>query len=210
MCGIFGIYEQESSQSKTDTFYKLGKYSESRGKEASGVCIIENNKTFVTKYSNKFSNSKVRNLLSKNKNSKNQTFVGHTRLETSGSNKIFMNNQPIESENVIVLHNGIITNFQYLNEKYGFTENIELDSFVINELIEKNLDLSNLKKTIVESFKELYGEVSVFIYFKKLNLSVIYTNTGSIYYTTLNNKISLFSSEEWITKKISKNKNSKI
>ena len=44
--------------------YNLGKFSESR-KEASGICVIENDKTFVTKYSDKFSNSQVRNLLSK-------------------------------------------------------------------------------------------------------------------------------------------------
>ena len=207
MCGIFGIYEQDSNQPKTDTFYNLGKFSESRGKEASGICVIENDKTFVTKYSDKFSNSQVRNLLSKNKDSKNLTLVGHTRLETSGSNKEFKNNQPIESENVIVLHNGIITNFEYLNKKYDFTENVELDSYVINELIEKNLNSTDLKKTIIDTFKELYGEVSVFIYFKKLNLSIIYTNTGSIYYTILKNKISLFSSEEWITKKFARNDN---
>ena len=52
-------------------------------------------------------------------------------------------------------------------------------------------------------FHELEGEASILVYFKKEKKFLIYTNTGSIYYTSNQAKIKLFSSEEWITNKFS-------
>ena len=37
MCGIFGIFDNN----KSDMFYELGKLSESRGKEASGLMVLD-------------------------------------------------------------------------------------------------------------------------------------------------------------------------
>ena len=58
-----------------------------------------------------------------------------TQGQTSGS-KHNQNNQPVETESLIVLHNGIITNYKHLNKKYSFDRNTELDTYVINELFE--------------------------------------------------------------------------
>ena len=95
MCGIFGIFEEDKN--KDNLFYDLGGLSESRGKEASGLMIIDGAEPVIKKYSSKFRNNRVKEFLKEQKFSKNAKYFGHTRLETSGSNKDNLNNQPIVS-----------------------------------------------------------------------------------------------------------------
>ena len=47
MCGIFGIFDNN----KSDMFYELGKLSESRGKEASGLMVLDGSEISIKKYS---------------------------------------------------------------------------------------------------------------------------------------------------------------
>ena len=132
MCGIFGIFDNN----KSDMFYELGKLSESRGKEASGLMVLDGSEISIKKYSNSFQNSDVKKYIKNKKFSDKSKYFGHTRLQTSGSSKHNQNNQPVETESLIVLHNGIITNYKHLNKKYSFDRNTELDTYVINELFE--------------------------------------------------------------------------
>ena len=46
MCGIFGYFNLNDSQ----VFYDLGKYSETRGKEASGYMRIDKNNSDILKF----------------------------------------------------------------------------------------------------------------------------------------------------------------
>ena len=57
MCGIFGIFEEDKN--KDNLFYDLGGLSESRGKEASGLMIIDGAEPVIKKYSSKFRNNRV-------------------------------------------------------------------------------------------------------------------------------------------------------
>ena len=203
MCGIFGIFDNN----KSDMFYELGKLSESRGKEASGLMVLDGSEISIKKYSNSFQDSDVKKYIKNKKFSDKSKYFGHTRLQTSGSSKHNQNNQPVETESLIVLHNGIITNYKHLNKKFSFDRNTELDTYVINELFELFLKNNSLIEATNLVMQELEGEASLFIFFKKEEKFFIYTNTGSIFYTDNNNELVLFSSEEWITKKISDQKN---
>ena len=203
MCGIFGIFDNN----KSDMFYELGKLSESRGKEDSGLMVLDGSEISIKKYSNSFQDSDVKKYIKNKKFSDKSKYFGHTRLQTSGSSKHNQNNQPVETESLIVLHNGIITNYKHLNKKYSFDRNTELDTYVINELFELFLKNNSLIEATNLVMQELEGEASLFIFFKKEEKFFIYTNTGSIFYTDNNNELVLFSSEEWITKKISDQKN---
>jgi len=203
MCGIFGIFDNN----KSDMFYELGKLSESRGKEASGLMVLDESEISIKKYSNSFQDSDVKKYIKNKKFSDKSKYFGHTRLQTSGSNKYNQNNQPVETESLIVLHNGIITNYKELNKKYSFYRNKDLDTYVINELFELFLKNNSLIEATNLVMQELEGEASLLIFFKKEEKFFIYTNTGSIFYTDNNNELVLFSSEEWITKKISDQKN---
>lgn len=203
MCGIFGIFDNN----KSDMFYELGKLSESRGKEASGLMVLDGSEISIKKYSTSFQGSDVKKYIKNKKFSDKSKYFGHTRLQTSGSSKHNQNNQPVETESLIVLHNGIITNYKHLNKKYSFDRNTELDTYVINELFELFLKNNSLIEATNLVMQELEGEASLLIFFKKEEKFFIYTNTGSIFYTDNNNELVLFSSEEWITKKISDQNN---
>ena len=109
MCGIFGIFEE--SNKKQQLFYDLGCLSESRGKEASGFVVIDDENLFIKKYPTKFRNNNVKSFLNNLKTVNDIKLFGHTRLETSGNNKNPFNNQPIETNEITILHNGIITNY---------------------------------------------------------------------------------------------------
>ena len=59
MCGIFGYFDLENSK----VFYDIGKYSETRGKEASGLVNISQNTQKILKFPVPFSNKKVKKAL---------------------------------------------------------------------------------------------------------------------------------------------------
>ena len=95
MCGIFGYFNLNDSQ----VFYDLGKYSETRGKEASGYMKIDKDNSNIIKFPLPFSDNSVKNHILKDKNQKNNnTFIGHTRLKTHGDESLEANNQPVFSK----------------------------------------------------------------------------------------------------------------
>ena len=82
MCGIFGYFDLNGPE----IFYDLGKYSETRGKEASGYMSFEKNTHTVRKFALPFSNNQVKLNILENQN-QNKTYIGHTRLKTHGDEK---------------------------------------------------------------------------------------------------------------------------
>jgi len=98
--------------------------------------------------------------------------VAHNRYTTAGAVKK-TNSHPFFNKRFIWMHNGHISNYSLLSEKYGF-KNINVDSQIIGELLfrrckNKTNILPDLKKTL----EELTGGFSVFLYDKK---------TGNLYY----------------------------
>lgn len=202
MCGIFGYFNLENSE----IFYEIGKYSETRGKEASGFLNITQDSQDIFKFPIPFSNRSVKKKLKKIGSFSNQsTYIGHTRLKTHGDENLNKNNQPIESENLAVVHNGILVNYKELINDFELNAISDLDSEVIvlmiNKYLKNDLNLIDALKQAIENFA---GEVSVAGSFNKGHKYFLYSNTGSIYYLKKQNKIIFFSSEEWITKLVAK------
>ena len=202
MCGIFGYFNLNDSQ----VFYDLGKYSETRGKEASGYMKIDKDNSNIIKFPLPFSDNSVKNHILKDKNQKNNnTFIGHTRLKTHGDESLEANNQPVFSKNTFIVHNGIIVNYIDLIEEYNLKTESDLDSEVIPQLINYFLENNNFSTSLKTTIKSLSGEVSISGYNSDNQKYFLFTNTGSIYYLLNNGKIVFFASEEWICKKIQKN-----
>ncbi len=197
MCGIFGYFDLKGPQ----IFYDLGKYSETRGKEASGYMCITDATYKVKKFPLPFSSNIVKSNIFEN-NNENKTYIGHTRLKTHGDEKLERNNQPVSSRDTVIVHNGIIVNHRDIQESFNFSTDTELDSEVIPLLINHYLSKNNLLDSLKLSIEQLSGEVSISGTHIQSEMYFLYTNTGSIYYLTENNKIIFFSSEEWITKEI--------
>lgn len=202
MCGIFGYFNLNDSQ----VFYDLGKYSETRGKEASGYMRIDKNNSDILKFPLPFSDSSVKNHILKDKSQKNKkTFIGHTRLKTHGDERLEANNQPVLSKNTFVVHNGIIVNYKDLIKEFNLKTESDLDSEVIPQLINFFLENNDFSISLKSTIEHLGGEVSISGYNSDTQKYFLFTNTGSIYYLINNGKIVFFSSEEWICRKIQDN-----
>ena len=163
---------------------------------------ISKNNQVIYKFPLPFSDKKVGISIKKDhsKNASN-SYIGHTRLKTHGNEEQDENNQPVFSEDISIVHNGIVVNYQKILKDFNFKLSSELDSEIIVLLLDYYLKNSNINEALPQTIENLSGEVSIAGTYKKGEYFFLYTNTGSIYYVLNKNKLMYFSSEEWITKK---------
>ena len=189
MCGIFGLNTYSISKNDIKIFEKLGILSESRGREASGWASFNNSEISIFKSPKPFSSTEnIANLRKLYNKEISSWLVGHTRLKTHGEESIPDNNQPCTIDGDFLVHNGIITNYQDIINKYNFKFQSELDSFTILKMINHygNLPDNYFETALTKTINQLKGEVSICGYSKKFNQFYLYSNTGSIYYMTQN------------------------
>ena len=191
MCGIYGYINTKKDVDKKNlrsTIKNLFDLSESRGKEAAGIAISTENKISIYKDSvsaSEMQKSKEYKLfLDETMNFKESVAIlGHARLVTNGFQAINANNQPVCKHNMIIIHNGIIVNDNELWEKYSsMHRNANVDTEVIPSLINYFLESgSSLVDSLVKTFHEIKGEVSIGMLFSNSNIMVLYSNTGSLF-----------------------------
>ncbi|MBN2396287.1 MAG: hypothetical protein JXC36_07485 [Candidatus Atribacteria bacterium] len=210
MCGIFGLINNNAENSGK-IFRSLFLLSESRGKEAAGFAIRDQDviKVYKTPYpaSNLVRNDIFKNevLNLKNKFEKQFFGIGHSRLVTNGYEQYDINNQPIIKHGMIVIHNGIIVNYHELWKKYSIANRIsELDTELIPTILDNKISEGNsLGDAIKFLFNEIYGMTNIALISEKYNNLILATNNGSIYYVNdLNNDFFVFASENFILKKL--------
>ena len=107
--------------------------------------------------------------------------IGHVRWATHGvPNSV--NAHPHSSENVSVVHNGIIENSTLL-KKYllgkGHKFKSQTDTEVIVHLITENLKSSELQEAITKTLKQLHGSFALGIIFKDMPDLIIGARRGS-------------------------------
>ena len=105
-------------------------------------------------------NSRVFAALQRFSKSK-KTFIGHTRLKTHGDQFQNENNQPIKYNNLSIVHNGIIVNYEKLLKEFNLSPRSQLDSEVILLLLGHFLDKDNLESALKQTIKKLSGEASI-------------------------------------------------
>jgi asparagine synthetase B (glutamine-hydrolysing) len=218
MCGIFGIIANQGLNLKTlelnSAINSLFKLSESRGKEASGIAIKNDESIFVYKQPTSASqmiNSKIYKKLFKqafNKKIKSPfSVIGHSRLVTNGLQTLRNNNQPVIKKGSVGIHNGIIVNVDNLWNKYkNLKKEYEIDTEVFLELVNLFRTKGNsIPKAIQQTFKQIKGAASVALVFNDSPNLVLATNTGSLYtLTTAKKEIFIFASEKYILKMFAK------
>lgn len=139
MCGIFGLVVQNPDQFSQQKIKKiidlLFLFSETRGKEASGIAISTKSKIQVFK---KCARGKVFKNLPELKKTfseiKNTPFciMGHTRMFTNGNQFLSGNNQPVLKKSLVCIHNGIIVNAEQLwKENTQLKRNYEVDTEIL-------------------------------------------------------------------------------
>ena len=175
MCGIIGI---ASNKSVSANIIQSMKKLEYRGYDSSGIATIVDGNIDEKKCAGRVEN--LEKILFKSP-SNGFLGIGHVRWATHGMPSL-VNAHPHSSEEVSVVHNGIIENSNELKkdlEKKGYKFKSQTDTEVITFLLTdflKNFDLIN---TINKTLEKLNGSFALGIIFKKYNNIVVGARRGS-------------------------------
>jgi glucosamine--fructose-6-phosphate aminotransferase (isomerizing) len=222
MCGIFGCVISKSasieSREVERILRKLALYSESRGKDSSGLAVLNSNERKIQvlkgniRIKSLLDSSKAKELIKKSLNPKNfnefnYLSFGHARLVTDGSQLIDYNNQPVIKDNLVTIHNGIIVNADRLwTKNQDLNRDYQIDTEIINSLLNKNLKSEeNIFQSVDKALNQLEGSYSIASYIGEMNALLLATNTGSLYFKSDFESYLFFASEEFYLKELDKN-----
>ena len=175
MCGIIGINSnKEVSSPILSSLRKL----EYRGYDSAGIATLNNGYIQEVKCEGRVDNLE-KNIV-KNKLLGN-IGIGHVRWATHGIPST-LNAHPHSSENVSVVHNGIIENSTLLKKflvKKGHKFKSQTDTEVIVHLITEYLKKNNLRDTLTKVLKKLHGSFALGLIFKDEPDLIIGARRGS-------------------------------
>ena len=175
MCGIIGIASNKSVSSNIIQSLKKLEY---RGYDSAGIATIKNGYIDEKKCTGRVDN--LEKILFKNP-SDGFLGIGHVRWATHGiPNQV--NAHPHSSEEVSVVHNGIIENSSELKknlEKKGYKFKSQTDTEVITFLLTDFLRDFDLIETINKTLEKLKGSFALGMIFKKHNNIVVGARRGS-------------------------------
>ena len=175
MCGIIGISSNKPVSANIMNSLKKLEY---RGYDSAGIATLSDGDINEVK-----SEGRVENL-EKNFDLKvlsGNIGIGHVRWATHGvPNSI--NAHPHSSENVSVVHNGIIENSTLLKKhliNQGHKFKSQTDTEVIVHLITENLKSSELQEAITKTLKQLHGSFALGVIFKDKPDLIVGARRGS-------------------------------
>ncbi len=175
MCGIIGIASDKSVSSNIIHSLKKLEY---RGYDSAGIATITKGEIKEIKCIGRVDN--LEKILFKNP-SDGVLGIGHVRWATHGA-PTEVNAHPHSSEDVSVVHNGIIENSNELKidlEAKGYKFKSQTDTEVITFLLTDFLKDFDLIKSIQKTLAKLHGSFALGIIFKKFNNVVIGARRGS-------------------------------
>ena len=175
MCGIIGI---ASNKPVSINIINSLKKLEYRGYDSAGLATLDNNLIDEKKCSGRV--DELEKILFKNPSNGN-IGIGHVRWATHGIPNI-VNAHPHSSEEVSVVHNGIIENSDELKkdlEEKGFKFKSQTDTEVITILITQYLKNSEPLESVFKTLKKLKGSFALGIIFKNHKDIIIGARRGS-------------------------------
>ena len=177
MCGIIGIVSKNQVVGRLIDGLECLEY---RGYDSSGVAAVNKEEIFYSK--------SVGKLISlKNKLKHNTTDgcvgIGHTRWATHGE-PTEMNAHPHVTENVAVVHNGIIENYAEIKnelQKKGVRFNSQTDTEVVANLVEEKISKEKYSplEAVRLTIERLRGSFALCFIFRGLENLLITTRSGS-------------------------------
>ena len=175
MCGIIGI---ASNKPVSINIINSLKKLEYRGYDSAGLATIDNNLIDEKKCSGRV--DELEKILFKNPSNGN-IGIGHVRWATHGIPNV-VNAHPHSSEEVSVVHNGIIENSDELKkdlEDNGYKFKSQTDTEVITILITQYLKNSQPLDSVFKTLKKLKGSFALGILFKNHSDMIIGARRGS-------------------------------
>ena len=175
MCGIIGI---NSNKPVSATIINSLKKLEYRGYDSAGIATLSSGLINEIKSEGRVDNLEKNSLV---KNMEGTIGIGHVRWATHGSpNSI--NAHPHSSQNVSVVHNGIIENSTLLKKflvSKGHKFKSQTDTEVIVHLITEHLKTENIVNSIKKTLKTLHGSFALGIIFKDKPDLIVGARRGS-------------------------------
>ena len=185
MCGIFGITSRKTVN--LSELKKLASLAQQRGKDSSGLIVGKK-----SKYTPYKADNSIMNLIHNADLEDANLLLGHSRLITNGH----ADNQPVIRDKIMVLHNGIITNFEELWEEIPEKRKLNIDTEIIAGLAENYLKKNDLDGLSEYILSKCNGVVACAIILLNLGKLIIFSNNGSLFYSEHNENF-YFSSEEY-------------
>ena len=175
MCGIIGI---NSSKPVSSTIINSLKKLEYRGYDSAGIATLYSGLINEVKSEGRVDNLEKNSLV---KNMEGTIGIGHVRWATHGLPNS-LNAHPHSSQNVSVVHNGIIENSTLLKKflvNKGHKFKSQTDTEVIVHLITENLKTDNIIDSIKKTLKALHGSFALGIIFKDQPDLIVGARRGS-------------------------------
>ena len=175
MCGIIGI---NSNKPVSATIINSLKKLEYRGYDSAGMATLYDGLINEVKSEGRVENLEKNSLV---QNMEGTIGIGHVRWATHGlPNSV--NAHPHSSQNVSVVHNGIIENSTILKKFLigkGHKFKSQTDTEVIVHLITENLKTENIVNSIQKTLKSLHGSFALGIIFKDQPDLIVGARRGS-------------------------------
>ena len=175
MCGIIGI---NSNKPVSDTIINSLKKLEYRGYDSAGIATLSRGLINEVKSEGRVDNLEKNSLV---KSMEGTIGIGHVRWATHGlPNSV--NAHPHSSQNVSVVHNGIIENSTLLKKfliNKGHKFKSQTDTEVIVHLITEHLKTENIVNSIKKTLKALHGSFALGILFKDQPDLIVGARRGS-------------------------------
>jgi glucosamine--fructose-6-phosphate aminotransferase (isomerizing) len=175
MCGIIGISSHKSVSSNIISSLKKLEY---RGYDSAGLATLFNGEINEVKSKGRVDELEQNFNL---KDLKGNVGIGHVRWATHGiPNSI--NAHPHSSDNVSIVHNGIIENSTLLKKfliNRGHKFKSQTDTEVIVHLISENLKELEMNEAITKTLKQLHGSFALGIVFKEFPDLIVGARRGS-------------------------------
>ena len=212
MCGIFGLLSIDGGLIKKEyncILHRLFVLSESRGKEAAGLCTIDEEKITIVKAADRarrfLKTREYLEAIEEQSGMAERIALGHARMVTNGDAYNAKNNQPVFNSEIVCIHNGIIVNDSELwKENRDLEQKAQVDTEILIELVKK-YGADNLGKAFSQAIKEIEGSISIALTSVYTHELLLYTNTGSLYVVkSRNGKDILFASERYIIENVIK------
>ena len=175
MCGIIGI---TSSKPVSSAIINSLRKLEYRGYDSAGIATLSNGSINEVKSEGRVDNLEKKLAI---KSMMGVVGIGHVRWATHGIPNA-INAHPHSTENVSVVHNGIIENSTLLKKDLiskGHIFKSQTDTEVIVHLIAEYLKELNLKDAIIETLKQLQGSFALGVIFKDQQDLIVGARRGS-------------------------------
>ncbi len=180
MCGIVGYIGHREAY---PIILKGLKRLEYRGYDSAGIALFDGSDIKLSKTKGKVDD--LQNRLEREIPTKGTLGIGHTRWATHGvPNDINSHPHYSNSGNLVIIHNGIIENYESLKKeliKRGYTFKSDTDTEVLVNLIEdvkKNEDIK-LGKAVQIALNQVVGAYAIAVFDKNKPNEIVVARLGS-------------------------------